>query len=235
MKPIDKGVTVTGIRKHGDAKPELLVRLGEFCSYCECTGRAQQLHVEHIYPQAESAHPKKGTNWRNFLLACATCNTYKRLHLGDGQQTGLLKRYLWPHIDNTMRSFEYLADGRVLVAAGMSAGVSALADATREMIGLMRSPAAAENYHILGIAYDGVEMRKEAWGIAERARTAFDENPSPNQLAALCDSCKKTGHFSVWMTVFSEYPEVRNELINTCKAASVCFDAHTLSVPRGRT
>ena len=51
MKPVDKGEYETVIKDHKDAKPELVLRLGKFCSYCECHGSPQQLHVEHIYPQ----------------------------------------------------------------------------------------------------------------------------------------------------------------------------------------
>lgn len=230
MKPVDKGVMnheVMEFAKHGDAKPELLARLGEFCSYCECSGSAQQLHVEHIYPQTDTAHPKRAKNWRNFLVACSTCNTYKSIHLGNAHQHRLLHRFLWPHVDNTARAFEYHADGRVTIAAGLPNDVAALAEATREMVGLMRSPAAAGDYHALGIAYDGIVKREDAWGVASRARVAYDENPTANQLATLLDNAEKTGFFSLWMRVFHDRPDVRRALIQTLHASAACYDAVT--------
>ena len=236
LKPVDKGPNVRGLNAHGDAKPELLARLGEFCSYCECPGSPQQLHVEHIFAKAETAHPNLSKNWRNFLLACSTCNTYKSHHLGNGRQVRLLSRFLWPHIDNTFNSFEYVSNGQVFPKPGLPAGTRALAKATVEMIGCMRSPAATVDYEALGIAYDGIKKREEAWGIAERARDAYRENSSSAQLATICDTCYKTGHFSVWMAVFGAFSEVRRALILKCKAAPACFDALTSAlIKRGRS
>ena len=94
MKPVNKGRSILGLNVHGEAKPDLLERLGEFCSYCECPGAAQQLHVEHIYAQAKTAHPNLSKAWRNFLIACGTCNTYKSKHLGNDRQRKLLKKFL---------------------------------------------------------------------------------------------------------------------------------------------
>jgi uncharacterized protein (TIGR02646 family) len=234
MKPVDKAQTVLGFRAHGDAKPQLLARLGEFCSYCECSGAAQQLHVEHIYPQTETAHPGRSKNWRNFLIACPTCNTYKARHLGNGRQQGMLRRFIWPHIDNTVRCFDYLADGRVEITASLHPDVQALAESTRDMVGLMISPGATADYIGTGIAYDGIQKRSAAWGIAQRARVAYEENPSQNQLASLLDNATQTGHFSIWMQVFHDRPAVRRDLIQVFRAAPTCFNANTDPVPRGR-
>ena len=235
MKPVNKGTTVAGFRSYDQAKPDLIDRLGPFCSYCECPGSVTQLHVEHIYPEANTAHPKRAKNWRNFLLACATCNTYKRLHLGDGQQLKLLSRSLWPHVDNTLNAFTYLPDGRVEIRQGIGAVVSALAEELREMAGLLKSPARAQGYQNIGIAYDGINRRKEAREIAENALVVFTENPSPAQLRSIRDTCRKSGYFSIWMEVFQAHQDVRQALIDECKAASECFDpATTQALARGR-
>ena len=235
MKPVDKGAYVCDLKDYKDAKPELLARLGPFCSYCEGPGLPQQLHVEHIYAKIDSAHPSLSKCWHNFLLACSTCNTYKSKHLGNGRQFQLLKHFLWPHIDNTFDAFQYERDGRVTPSPGLPAAVAALAQATCDMVGLLRSPAVAADYEESGIAYDGVSMRNEAWGIAEHALTAYVENPSPAQLDAVCDTCAKTGHFSVWMEVFRDHVDVKRALIAKCKAAPACFDPATCSpIRRGR-
>lgn len=233
MKPVDKGKDLGTFNKHGDAKPELLARLGEFCSYCECHGSPQQLHVEHIYPQ--KPHPEKSKVWDNFLLACVTCNTYKRYHLGDGTQSSLNDHFLWPHLDNTFNAFKYQPNGLVSVKSGLPSDIKILADATLDMCGAMRSPAVTTKYSDLGIAYDGIEKRDNVWKIAELALVAYEENPSENQLKTVCDNCYSNGYFSIWMEVFVAYSEVRKALINKCKAASSCFDStNATPILRGR-
>lgn len=233
MKPVDKGEDLGTFRDHKHAKPDLLARLGEFCSYCECPGSPQQLHVEHIYPQ--KPHPEKSKDWDNFLLACATCNIYKRHHFGDGTQSSLNDRFLWPHLDNTFNAFKYHPDGLVSTKSSLPPDIKVLADATLDMCGAMRSPAVTTRYKDLGIAYDGIDKRNSVWKIAELALVAYEENPSENQLKSICNNCYSNGYFSIWMEVFAAYPEVRKAFINKFKAASSCFDAtSTAPVPRGK-
>ena len=114
MKPVNKQSNRRRYFPYDTAKPALLALLGEQCSYCERAGVPQDLHVEHIYPV--NGHPSQSTRWDNFLIACNTCNTYKRLHIGDGRQRSLLTRYLWPHTDNTANAFRYESTGQVTIA-----------------------------------------------------------------------------------------------------------------------
>ncbi len=233
MRPVDKGRCITRLRAYGNAKPDLLSRIGEFCSYCECSGAAQQLHIEHVYPK--DPHPGLATNWRNLLLSCATCNTYKSKYLGNSRQSCLLRASLWPHIDNTFNAFEYQKSGLVRVRHGLSPAVSAEATRLLDMVGLMQSPTVAAKYEALGIAYDGTTRRTEAWGIASRALEAYRENPTAKMLETICDNCYSTGYFSVWMTVFRKYANVRQAFIKRCRAACECFDGITAKpLTRGR-
>ena len=233
MKPVDKGEYEGEFNSHKDAKPELVLRLGEFCSYCECHGSPQQLHVEHIYPQ--KPHPEKSKDWDNFLLACATCNIYKRHHFGDGAQSSLHDRFLWPHLDNTFNAFIYQSNGLVSLKPDIPPDIEILANATLDMIGLMRSPAVTDRYRDLGIAYDGNDKRRQVWKIAELALEVYNEHPSEKQLRTLCDNCYNSGYFSIWMEVFAAYPEIQRALINKCNAASSCFEStNATPIPRGR-
>jgi uncharacterized protein (TIGR02646 family) len=234
VKPVDKGPNVIGINDYRSAKPDLIDRIGAFCSYCECAASPQNLQVEHIYPQAATAHPRRIRNWRNFLLSCNSCNSSKRASLGNGKQRGLLKRMLWPHIDNTFRAYIYRKDGRVDLSDDLPDHLRPKAEALRDMVGLLRSPDAAVSYEDWGIAYGGVTKRSEAWGIGERALAAYTENPSRKQLDTLLDLFQKHGYFSIWMTVFASHSEVRSELIRVSKAAQMCFDASTKPVTRAR-
>jgi uncharacterized protein (TIGR02646 family) len=237
MKPVDKGDYIPDFNQHGDAKPELEARLGLFCSYCEAPACAQQLDVEHIYPQAKTAHPNRSKKWRNFLLSCKTCNTYKSQHLGNGKQLKMLKQYLWPHIDNTFRAFEYSSNGSVNVNPNLSivsALVIPLAQATIDMAGLMLTQNIADNYERLGIAYSHIKKREEAWGVARRALIAYEENPSPNMTETVLDNCMNTGYFSIWMKVFSAHPNMCARFVDACNASPDCFNAG-VAIARGRT
>jgi uncharacterized protein (TIGR02646 family) len=235
MRPVDKGETLVGFRNYGEAKPDLLERLGQFCSYCESPGSPQHLHVEHIYPKAETAHPDLDKKWRNLLIACSSCNSYKNIHLGNYRQNQILKKYLWPHFDNTFNGFAYEPNGRVMPNSGLNSKNKQLAQSMCNMVGLMSSPASASGYKALGIAYDGITKRAEAWGIAERACSAYEANPTSLQVRVICDTCVKTGHFSIWMEVFHNHRSVRLALIKVCKAATSCFDPLTsIPISRGR-
>lgn len=163
------------LANYEDAKPDLIDRLGEFCCYCEAAAPPQQLHIEHI--RSQKAHPLLVKIWANLTLACTTCNTYKRHYLGDGRQRRMLGRFLWAHLDNTFNAFTYEANGHVSARANLPPNLAAIAQATCDMIGLMKSPAAAAPYNELGIAYDGVKKREQAWGIAKTALDAYEEKP----------------------------------------------------------
>lgn len=231
MKPVDKGQSLGTLADYRDAKPELLNRIGLHCSYCEQPGVPQNLHVEHIYPK--KPHHELEREWDNFLIACSTCNTYKHHHLGSSRHADLERRYVWPHRENTFRAFTYFDDGRVEVVDALPPAIKQAAKDTLEMVGAMKSPAVAEKYED-DIAYDGMEKRKEMWEIASENRKDFlasNGGFSPNSLAR---NASKLGHFSIWMTVFHDRPEVRAELIKHFKAASVCFCNSSNPVIRGR-
>lgn len=232
MKPVNKGGAPDAFSRHGEAKRHLAARIGEHCSYCEMGAAAKLLDVEHIYPM--KPHPKLALSWRNFLLACKTCNTYKSKHLGNDRQKGLWKRFLWPHHENTFRAFEYHSDGRVEVRSGLPPHVETAALATRKMSGLMSSPAVASDYDDLGVAYDGISIRKEAWETATEARVNYLASPTSGWSVAIANIATKIGHFSIWMEVFHDRVEVRRELIRAFKADPNCFDANTQPLVKGR-
>lgn len=232
MKPVMKGNAPNKYAQHGDAKPDLIDRIGQQCSYCEAPGSPQNLHVEHIYPK--DPHPERETDWENFLIACSTCNTYKHHHLGSGRRRGLEKRYLWPHLDNTFSAFIYLRDGRVEIDTALSPDNQRFANAIREMAGILMSPAKAKKYAALGIAYDGVDKRKEFWKIAISQRDLYLQNPTPEGVASIALLAPTLGYFSIWMKAFENRPEVRQALIQGFKADSQCFDANACPLKKGR-
>ena len=213
------------------AKPELINRLGLHCSYCEQSSAPQDLHVEHIYPK--DPHPELERDWHNFLLACSSCNSYKNYHLGSTRQIDLESRYIWPHRENTFLAFSYSSDGRVEIVAHLAAGIRQAANDTLEMIGMMKSPVAAAKYED-GIAYDGMQKRKEMWKIANEFKNDYLASNGTLRTSVVADLASKMGHFSIWMTVFHDRPEVRCELINAFKAARACFSPNSQPIGRGR-
>ncbi len=232
MKPVCKGNAPGVYTRYDLAKPDLIDRIGLQCSYCEESGSPQTLHVEHIYPK--DPHPERKTDWENFLISCSTCNTYKHLHLKSGRRRGLEKRYLWPHLDNTFSAYIYHPDGRVEVNQGLSADHQKFANATMEMTGVLLSPAKAKKYKALGLAYDGVDKRAQAWGAANSMRNMYLENPTASGVAAIGKNAPNTGYFSIWMKVFEDCPEVRQALITAFKADIHCFDENTAPIFKGR-
>jgi uncharacterized protein (TIGR02646 family) len=232
MKPVKKGVLRHNFTKYGQAKVHLLERLGQHCSYCEAYGEPQTLDVEHIYPK--KPHPELELKWRNFLIACKSCNSYKNAHLGNDRQTGLESRYVWPHRDNTFRAFKYFSDGRVDLKKGLKKLIRIAAEATREMVGLLSSPAKAAEFSKRGIAYDGARKRSQQWRQAEDFKKMYLKAPSPFNATTIADAAMRMGYFSIWMEVFHDRPEMRCELIRAFKADKDCFNANFKPIKKGR-
>jgi uncharacterized protein (TIGR02646 family) len=232
MKPVKKDPDFRRYSPYDKAKPELLKALGEHCSYCERPGAPQDLHVEHIYPK--DPHPAHEELWDNFLLACNTCNSCKHAYQGSGRQRNLYGRFVWPHRENTYRAFSYKASGAVEIAAAVPVGLVSVVERTREMVGLLVSPAKAATYQKLGIAYDGAKRRSQMWNMAEGFRTMYLTKPIPADAAVIANGAARLGYFSVWMEVFHDRREMRRELIRAFNADPACFNAATQPIPKGR-
>lgn len=232
MKPVAKGNAPTQYTSYEGAKPDLISRIGQQCSYCEAPGAPQNLHVEHIYPK--DPHPERKMEWDNFLIACVTCNSYKNVSLGGKRRRGLEKRCLWPHLDNTFAAFDYLQDGRVEINPAVPPDIRKIATAIRDMSGILRSPAKAKKYAALGIAYDGVDKRKEIWCIVLDQRAQYLQGPTADGVSAIARCAPALGHFSIWMKAFESRPEVRRALVTAFKADPACFDALTRPIKKGR-
>lgn len=223
MRPINNVKNGTALSDHKDAKPQLVAAMGEYCGYCERAQEARDLDVEHIKPQV--SHPRLALTWGNFLLACSTCNTYKRHYQNADRQTGALGHQAWPHLDNTFLAFDYDRFGRVRVAQGLINPIHIrMAEETLNMTGLVRTPAVSETYKELGLDYDAISRRETAWRKAGTLLAAYLQNPTDIQAQAIANHAEDTGFFSIWMHVFAAHPVVRRRLIGVFKAAATCFD-----------
>jgi len=129
MRPVERGEArkYTNGAPYKQAKPCLIENLGPYCSYCERRIPAS-LAVEHLRPKI--LNPGLETEWSNFLLACANCNSAKgtldqvvlRIKNEDGTHTFYKEKEqdnesrifcIWPDKENSSTAFRYLEDGSI--------------------------------------------------------------------------------------------------------------------------
>jgi len=226
MRPTRRGASprIGDFANYRDALPDLVSRLGRYCSYCERPILAQ-LAVEHIQPKGLPAYQTLIGRWDNFLLACVNCNSTKQ------DKDVVLSDVLLPDRDNTFSAYLYDAAGGVQVTPTLSRPKHKLALATLTLVGLQRSAAAAADANGRLIALDRIEQRFEAWLLAERAREKLLALRPGDAVVidAVVLLAQATGFFSVWKEVFRDDPSIRNRLIDAFPGTldSGCFDPQT--------
>ena len=226
MRPVSRGAAPQAhdFDPYDQAKPHLVSRMGLYCSYCE-RRVVTQLAVEHIQPKkGQYGHPNLIGRWDNYLLACVNCNSAK----GDKQV--VLADLLLPDRDNTFAVFVYLQDGTIQLAAGLSPALTVKANDTLALTGLDKSIQEALDENGKLVALDRVAQRMEVWAVAEETRADVEAHPDNNAVKRCAvNAAKGYGYFSIWMTVFSANPDMRNRLIDAFEGTrnSGCFDAVT--------
>ena len=225
MRPVGKGLSpVNGdYSKYEDAKPDLVSRLGLYCSYCE-RKIPTNLAVEHIEPKGGNfGNPDLEKRWSNFLLACVNCNSSK------GSKEVILNKIFLPDRDNTFYAFEYFADGNISSSTHLNISNKNIAKSTLSLLGLDKKIRRTFNAKGKQIALDKVSQRIEVWGIAEEAlidyKSALTIQAVKNQIV---NSMKANGFFSIWMKIFDTYPEMKNLFIDAMNGTreSGCFDVN---------
>ena len=203
MRPVDRGPwplddenRTKSLHPYQRAKADLLDRLGNYCSYCERTG---DLHVEHVISRKRCLELEE--EWTNLLLGCANCNGTKR------DRNPSRDGYLWPDQDDTQAAFEYLPEGIVQVRTELSEATRVKAENLYELIGLGRRPTNDPQARDLRW-----RKRREAWGQAIYAKRQFEDGAEIGWVVRLAVAI---GFWSIWMTVFSDHPEVRERLENS--------------------
>lgn len=225
MRPVEKGIVPTDdngqpkqYSEYQQARPDLIKRLGEYCSFCE--GRiAANLAVEHILPK--SCHPQLALSWDNFLIACTNCNSTK------GSQNIDIKDYYWPHRDNTARAFVYQQGGLVSVNKALKSFAQNKAQQTLELTGLNKTGVNST------ISDRRWMSRRDTWNIAQRARQNLLKNNMPEMREQIVETALARGFWSIWMTVFQDDVDMLNRFIQefpgTC---SQCFNQPGQAVHR---
>jgi uncharacterized protein (TIGR02646 family) len=226
MRPIERGscpIDAEGATKvfsdHQNARPDLITRLGEYCSFCEARLGAS-LAVEHMLPK--KLYPNLEKDWNNFLLGCPNCNSTK------GKKDSVLADYYWPDRDNTARAFVYLKGGIVNVNPMLTDAEQQQALKTLQLTGLDKTP--INNPTMSDRRWNN---RREAWDMAEKALQNLKNNDTQSMREQIIDTATTRGFWSVWMTVFRDDTDMLERFINafegTCR---LCFDDQFQLVPR---
>lgn len=229
MRPVRRGVSplAQDFADYQDAKPDLVARLGPFCSFCE-RPVLTQLAVEHIQPKGLPQHAHLIGRWHNLLLACVNCNSTKK------DKNVVLADVLLPDRDNTWQAFRYLPDGSIEPSAqAMAAGLQAIAGHTLKLTGLDKAAINTLDENGKRVALDRMSQRMEAWLAAEEAKRDLQNNPDNIALRSyVIKLAQKTGFFSIWMTVFADDNDMASKLIDAFPGtrASGCFGANGATI-----
>jgi uncharacterized protein (TIGR02646 family) len=202
MRPVDKGTAPVALyAKYEDAAPDLVARLGRYCSYCE---RQIETHlaVEHVQPK--SLVRSLRTVWSNFLLGCVNCNSCKgttAITLGD---------YFWPDTDNTLRAFEYVSGGLIKAHSSLNETDQVKAVASIGLTGLDRFPGSpAGDPTKADLRW---QRRREAWNLANKCVDRLNSNNTIEVRELIVETAIGRGMFSIWWTVFAGDADMRRRL-----------------------
>lgn len=223
MRPVDKGAAPAAYTNYQDARDDLVKRLGRYCSYCERrlpTGLA----VEHKAPK--SIHPDRSMDWDNFLLGCANCNSVKDAKdLEEGET-------LWPDEHNTVLAVDYECGGFVDVSPALGGDLAKRARALIDLVGLDRHEAGGFPAPARGDKR--WRQREEAWATAALSLAKYEKQHQVEAaLELVVEVAVSLGFFSVWLSVFDDFPDVKRALIERFPGtATACFDLQGRPVPR---
>ena len=212
MRPINKGNAPRVYSDYKQARHDLAKEIGYYCSYCEMATK-NMIEVEHIHPIKNGGNP---LDWNNFVLSCKYCNTVKSNANLDR------KGYIWPDRDNTDLVFEYDEINIISPNPNLQRNIQNASKKTIDLLGLNRAP---------GLPNEPTEAdtrwisRIEAWDIAKRSIENWKFAPS-NAMAEQIAIAAKTGHFSIWCTVFKNEPQVLNEIRKEYKGTFFEFNAN---------
>jgi uncharacterized protein (TIGR02646 family) len=219
MRPIDRGENNKPFSKYQQAKPDLIARLGYYCSYCEMRLPAG-LGVDHVRPK--SLHPELLLEWSNFLLACCICNPTKN------NKEVSLSDYLWPDTDNTFLAFIYSEGGIITINPELKDKHRKQAQKLLELVGLQES----QENNLDGSDPRWIE-RLEVWQIAHDLLKKLNAKNDKDLEDCILVLAHRSGCWSIWMTVFKDHSDMLNRLIDkfkgTCKD---CFDPEGRPIPR---
>jgi len=220
MRPITRGPALRSYMKYSDAQPDLIKKLGRFCSYCE-RKIPSGVAVEHKRPK--SKYPLEKLKWDNFLLSCPNCNSTKldrKINLSD---------YLWADTDNTARAFNYTEHGIVHVNKLLPKRARRKASRTLYMLGLDKHPGSCRKPTDRDYRW---QDRRQQWEKAVMARDQLKYHDTPEQREMILKFAQD-GIFSIWMEVFKDDVNMRLSLVKSFPGTAIdCFDTNCKPVAR---
>ena len=226
MRPVRRGGSpqAKDFDSYTDAKPELVSRLGLYCSYCE-RRIPTNLAVEHIQPKALPVYADLEGRWENFLLGCVNCNSTK------SNKNVQLDNILLPDRDNTFLAFTYFADGTISTSdLADEQGINQQVQDTLALTGLDKTPSVVLDENERRIAIDRVSQRLEVWAVAKESKNDINKNRGNHALRrATVHIAQGYGFFSIWMAVFQDDTDMRTRLIDAFPGTknSGCFNPDT--------
>lgn len=214
--PADEAGTKRIFAEYGHARPHLIERMGDYCSFCEMQLSAA-LAVEHI--RHKDGNPTLEREWENFLLACPSCNGTKGTKVDSAQDVACR---LWPHVDRTFDVYAYESDGRVSLVPLSDASLARRAEATEAMVGLTRQPGDGLTAEQIKRGSDNRwKKRREAGDEAITARTDLLEADTEVMRRKILAIARARGFWSVWMTVFRDDPRMQEDLCAAFRGTDV--------------
>lgn len=231
MRPVSRGGQPASleISTYRDALQPLLsaistgtfngMTLGHYCSYCE-RKLPTNIAIEHIEPK--ELKPELLNSWSNFLLACVNCNSAK------GHKPVDLNLLYFPDRDNTYLAFEYEEDGRVSPSSSLTSQQSEIATNTIEFFKLNKY-----NIEYEEIATDRRSQRLNTLLQARDSLSDYVKSKDQDTLRkAIIKEMLTSGFFSIWMKVFDDYPDIKNDFINAIKGTkeSGCFNSEGVAI-----
>ncbi|MDH5397061.1 MAG: HNH endonuclease [Cyclobacteriaceae bacterium] len=199
MRPVDKGKSPNVYKNWKDARNDLAIRLGWYCSYCEMPV-SNMLEVEHIVPRNHGGAP---LSWENFLISCKYCNTIKSDN--NTSRDG----YLWPDRDNTDLAFNY-SEKNIIEPEQENGFIEKAANATIKLLGLDRRPGGTNEPTDADTRWI---LRLQAWLIAKLSLENWKKLPDQNMADQIAKTAFGTGFYSVWKKVFENEPQVIDAFI----------------------
>lgn len=224
MRAVNKGKSpYESIKEYQDAIPFQENRIGLYCSYCEMSIK----HVPEVEHKVSKSLGGELTAWKNLLLGCKYCNTRKKDKVTPQDKN----QYFWPDEDNTAIAYTY-EDGYPKVNKEYLQELDPTGNLYKK---------AVNTYKVVGLGNDPTKK------IGEKDRRFFNRNSTYYRALDSLKSWKNLkeapdlwredmkkqilmtataeGFFSVWLTVFSEEPELCNALIERFPGTrKECYD-----------
>lgn len=199
MRPVARNQNNRTVSKYGEFFDDLIENFGSYCSYCEVQGKPD---IEHVIPK--SRDDSLECSWDNLLLGCPSCNRHYKVNKNQSRDG-----YVWPDEEDTFLLFTYLPSGQMKVSPDLT-NLQQIQKAqnTLELCGLDKGP--GDTPH--GSTAWGWKDRKQAWDRAEETKGMYIREEIPEQMVVM--QATAVGHWSVWMTVFEDYPHVQKAISN---------------------